>query len=136
MVIVLDLTVRDLVYFSVGIIINMTLHEEVRTAMLQLPVVNKMIDLLKDANLEDMDLAKVACKAIHNLQGMGQQNLLWSEEAVKKLDEFTIEFGEELDEIMVSAALNFSDNNLTFNRMWRQRKSLSRSKGYETYLIN
>ena len=71
MVIVLDLTVRDLVYFSVGIIINMTLHEEVRTAMLQLPVVNKMIDLLKDANLEDMDLAKVACKAIHNLQGMG-----------------------------------------------------------------
>ena len=52
-----------------------------------------------------MDLAKVAAKAIHNLQGVQNTNQFWSEEAVKKLDEFTQTFGEELDEIMVSRSL-------------------------------
>ena len=45
----------------------MSLYEEVRPAMLKLPVVDKLIEVLSDANLEDMDLAKVAAKAIHNL---------------------------------------------------------------------
>ena len=70
LVVVLDHTLRDLVFYSVGIIINMSLHDEVRPALLKLPVVDKLIDVLKDANLEDMDLAKVAAKAIHNLQGV------------------------------------------------------------------
>jgi len=102
LVIVLDHTLRDLVFYSVGIIINMSLHEEVRPALLKLPVVDKLIDVLRDANLEDMDLAKVAAKAIHNLQGVQNTNNFWSEDAVAKLDEFTRTFGEELDEIMVS----------------------------------
>ena len=102
LVVVLDHTVRDLVFYSVGIIINMSLHEEVRPALLKLPVVDKLIDVLRDANLEDMDLARVSAKAIHNLQGVQNTNQFWSEEAVKKLDEFTQTFGEELDEIMVS----------------------------------
>jgi len=104
LVIVLDHTLRDLVFYSVGIIINMSLHEEVRPALLKLPVVDKLIDVLRDANLEDMDLAKVAAKAIHNLQGVQNTNNFWSEDAVAKLDEFTRTFGEELDEIMVSIA--------------------------------
>ena len=102
LVVVLDHTIRDLVFYSVGIIINMSLHEEVRPALLKLPVVDKLIDVLRDANLEDMDLARVSAKAIHNLQGIQNTNEFWSEEAVKKLDEFTQTFGEELDEIMVS----------------------------------
>ena len=101
LVIVMDHTLRDLVFYSVGIIINMSLYEEVRPAMLKLPVVDKLIDVLRDANLEDMDLAKVACKAIHNLQGVREHvNKSWSEDAVKNVDEFTQTFGEELDEIM------------------------------------
>ena len=67
LVIVLDYNLRDLVFYSGGIIINMSLYEEVRPAMLKLPVVDKLIEVLSDANLEDMDLAKVAAKAIHNL---------------------------------------------------------------------
>jgi len=67
LVVVLDHTVRDLVFYSVGIIINMSLHEEVRPALLKHQVVDKLIDVLKDANLEDMDLARVSAKAIHNL---------------------------------------------------------------------
>ena len=78
LVIVLDHTLRDLVFYSVGIIINMSLHEEVRPALLKLPVVDKLIDVLRDANLEDMDLAKVAAKAIHNLQGVQNTNNFWS----------------------------------------------------------
>ena len=103
LVVVLDHTLRDLVFYSVGIIINMSLHEEVRPALLALPVVDKLIDVLRDANLEDMDLAKVAAKAIHNLQGVSNVNQFWSEQAVRKLDEFTLTFGEELDSIMVSS---------------------------------
>lgn len=100
LVVVLDHTIRDLVFYSVGIIINMSLHEQARPALLKLPVVDKLIDVLKDANLEDMDLARVAAKAINNLQGVQNTNQFWSEEAVTRLDEFTRTFGEELDEIM------------------------------------
>ena len=70
LILVLDHTLRDLVFYSVGIIINMSLHEKVRPALLEMKVVDKLIDVLKDANLEDMELAKVAAKAIHNLQGV------------------------------------------------------------------
>ena len=102
LILVLDHTLRDLVFYSVGIIINMSLHEKVRPALLEMKVVDKLIDVLKDANLEDMELAKVAAKAIHNLQGVSDINKFWSEEAVTKLDEFTLTLGEELDSIMVS----------------------------------
>lgn len=78
----------------------MSLHAASRPALLKINVVDKLIDVLKDANLEDMDLAKVAAKAIHNLQGVENTNQFWSEEAVKKLDEFTLTFGEELESIM------------------------------------
>lgn len=67
---VLDNNLRDLVFYSVGIIINMSLHEAVRPTLLEMDVLNKLIEVLKDANLEDMDLAKVAAKALHNLQGV------------------------------------------------------------------
>ena len=132
LVIVLDHTLRDLVFYSVGIIINMSLHQEVRPALLKLPVVDKLIDVLKDANLEDMDLAKVAAKAIHNLQGVANVNQFWSEQAVKKLDEFTLTFGEELDSIMVSNStklrLMMANSLFLMCRMWRPMRSLSKSR--------
>ena len=64
---VLDHTLRDLVFYSVGIIINMSLHPGVRPALLEMNVVDKLIDVLKDSNLEDMEMAKVSAKALHNL---------------------------------------------------------------------
>jgi hypothetical protein len=30
-------------------------------------IISRLIDVLKDANIEDMDLSKVASKALHNL---------------------------------------------------------------------
>lgn len=75
LVIVLDHTLRDLVFYSVGIIINMTLHEDCRKALLsQSNVISKLIDVLKDSNIEDMELAKVAAKALHN---MCSENNFW-----------------------------------------------------------
>lgn len=35
LMVVLDLTLRDLVYYTVGIIINITLHEKTREKLLQ-----------------------------------------------------------------------------------------------------
>lgn len=65
-------------------------------------VVTKLIDVLKDSNLEDMELAKVSAKALHNLQSTEMKNQFWSEKDVAQLDEVTLNLGEELDSVMVS----------------------------------
>ena len=66
--VVLDHTLRDLVFYSVGIIINITLHEDSRVKILEKEiVVPKLIEVLRDSNIEDIDLAKVAPKALHNM---------------------------------------------------------------------
>lgn len=65
---VLDHTLRDLVFYSVGIIINITLHEDSRISILEKNiVVPKLIEVLRDSNIEDIDLSKVAAKALHNM---------------------------------------------------------------------
>jgi hypothetical protein len=66
--IVLDHTLRDLVFYSVGIIINVTLHEDTRQKIVvKHNVIPKLIDVLRDSNIEDIDLSKVAAKALHNM---------------------------------------------------------------------
>ena len=53
--VILEHTIRDLVFYSIGIIINMSLHGECRPALLeQAPIVDKLIGVLSDANLEDI----------------------------------------------------------------------------------
>jgi hypothetical protein len=65
--IVLDLTLRDLVFYAIGIIINITLHSASRPKVLDKGVIVKLIDVLKDSNIEDLNLSKVAAKALHNM---------------------------------------------------------------------
>ena len=72
LIIVLDNTLRDLVFYSVGIIINISLHEKTREKLLeatlsQRSLIPKLIDVLKDSNIEDFDLSKVSAKALHNM---------------------------------------------------------------------
>lgn len=103
-VIVLDHTLRDLVFYAIGIIINITLHEASRPKILDKNVISKLIDVLRDANIEDMDLSKVAAKALHNISG---ESNYWNIETIKKLDEILTNLGEELDSIMVSQNMSF-----------------------------
>ena len=100
----LDHTLRDLVFYSVGIIINITLHEESRVKILEKDiVVPKLVDVLRDSNIEDIDLSKVAAKALHNMtQVKGKMNDYWSNESITKLDDVLQNLGDELDSIMVS----------------------------------
>lgn len=64
---------RDLVYFSMGIIVNISLYgkgDKTATKLLGLSdanILEKLVDVLKDSNLEDMEMARVAAKALHNL---------------------------------------------------------------------
>jgi hypothetical protein len=68
LLVVLDHTLRDLVFYSVGIIINITLHDSSRLKIFETEnVVSKLINVLRDSNIEDIDLSKVAAKALHNL---------------------------------------------------------------------
>jgi hypothetical protein len=68
-VVVLDHTLRELVFYTIGIIINVTMHEGPRKKLTQMQpaLIPKLIDVLRDANIEDMDLSKVSAKALHNL---------------------------------------------------------------------
>ena len=106
----LDHNLRDLVFYSVGIIINISLHgkgEKIATQLFSLNdcnILEKLVDVLRDANLEDMDLARVAAKALHNLQKVPDANKYWSESLVERLDELTQSLGDDLDGIMVSLA--------------------------------
>jgi len=93
---------RDLVFYAIGIIINITLHESSRLKVLDKNVIPKLIDVLKDSNIEDLDLSKVAAKALHNLS---KENNYWNLDYIKKLDEILTSLGEELDSIMVSNCL-------------------------------
>lgn len=69
LIVILDHTLRELVFYTIGIIINITMHESPRQQIvsLQPSMLSKLIDVLKDSNIEDMDLSKVAAKALHNL---------------------------------------------------------------------
>lgn len=66
-------------------------------------LIPKLIDVLRDANIEDLDLSKVSAKALHNLAICAKQEggCQWSNEHLKKIDEILSTLGEELDSIMV-----------------------------------
>ena len=71
-------------------------------------VVPKLIDVLKDSNIEDIDLSKVAAKALHNMTQVKAEvkpkiNDYWTNDSIKKLDGVLQNLGDELDSIMVSS---------------------------------
>lgn len=104
----MDHNLRDLVFYSVGIVINISLHgkgDKTATQLLGIQdsnVLEKLVEVLKDSNLEDMDLARVAAKALHNLQKIPDAHKYWNESLIEKLDELTRSLGDDLDGIMVS----------------------------------
>ena len=105
LVVILDHTLRELVFYTIGILINMTMHEVPRAklVLMQPSILPKLIDVLRDANIEDMDLSKVAAKALHNLavkDSKGDAANAWNNDYLKKLDEILSSLGEELDSIM------------------------------------
>jgi len=95
----LESTLRDLVFYSVGILINITLHAGSRARILERDVISKLIEVLKDSNIEDLDLSKVCAKAIHNVAG---ESNYWEPEMISKMDTILTDIGDELDSIMVS----------------------------------
>lgn len=102
--VVLDHTLRDLVFYSVGIIINITLHPKSRAKIVEKHnVIPKLVDVLRDSNIEDIDLSKVAAKALHN---MTKNSEYWSNQSISRLEQVLESLGDELDSIMVSLLIN------------------------------
>ena len=58
-------------FYAVGIIINITLHPSARPKVLEKQIIPKLVDVLKDSNIEDLDLSKVSGKALHNMTSEG-----------------------------------------------------------------
>jgi hypothetical protein len=132
--VVLDNTLRDLVYYSVGIIINVTLHAESRMNILESTtnIVPKLIGVLNDSNIEDIDMSLVVSKALHNLTQAKQEykahiNDYWSNDSIHKLEEVLENLGDELDQIMVSSTLLSSFfYNFSCCRTWHRQVSWSK----------
>ena len=70
-------------------------------------MVPKLIDVLRDSNIEDIDLSKVAAKALHNMTQVKPEikpklNDYWTNDSISRLEEVNKNLGDELDSIMVS----------------------------------
>ena len=111
-----------------GIIVNISLYgkgEKTASKLLGLQdanILEKLVDVLKDSNLEDMEMARVAAKALHNLQKVPNAGKYWSDSLVERLDELTKSLGDDLDGIMVSSIIIFN-----LSRRSLLKKSSSRS---------
>ena len=93
----LDSSLRDLVYYAIGIFINLSLHEDLRPEVVQKCTIQKLIEVLKDSNIEDFDLSKVSAKALLNLTMVPDS---WSQAHVAALNPILDDLGEEIDSIL------------------------------------
>ena len=71
----------------------------------------KLVDVLRDSNIEDIDLSKVAAKALHNMTSVKVDSKTsvsnyWNNDTIKKLEEVLESLGDELDSIMVSKTIS------------------------------
>ena len=65
------------------------------------------MDVLKDSNIEDIDLSKVAAKALHNMTSVKSDSkksvsTYWNNETIKKLE---LIYPENLDDLEKIVAL-------------------------------
>ena len=77
--------------------INLSLHPELRPLVIQKCPIPKLIEVLRDSNIEDLDLSKVSAKALLNLTGETES---WTLENVSQLNALLDNLGEELDDIL------------------------------------
>ena len=78
-----------------------------------------------------MDLARVAAKALHNLQKVPDAGKYWSESLVERLDELTRSLGDDLDGIMVSYINILKWKNIGSRNGGRARRDNSAEKSFE-----
>ena len=93
---VLETTNRDILFYNIGLIINIGLNPVGRKKVTKFWL-NRVILILKDSNIEDIDLSKVVWNA---LISFWEEKFLWSNADIQSTDDICSEIGEELDSIM------------------------------------
>ena len=93
---VLDNKTRDIIFYNIGLLINISLNTTGRKKVTKL-CLSKVILILKESNIEDMDLSKVVCNA---LISFCEEKFLWNNADIQVTDDICSEIGEELDSIM------------------------------------
>jgi hypothetical protein len=93
---VLDNNVRDLVFYNIGLLINIALNPVGRKKVTKM-CLKKLIEILKCSNIEDLDMSKVVWKAIVSFW---EEKFLWDNSDIQAVDDIWTEIGEELDMIM------------------------------------
>lgn len=101
----LDSKLRDLVFYNIGLLINIGLNPLGRKKITKM-CLSKLILTLKESNIEDMDMSKVLCKA---LISFCEEKFLWNNADIQAADDIWTEIGEELDSIMDVANENEKD---------------------------
>ena len=93
---VLETKTRDILFYNIGLLINISLNPVGRKKVTKLWL-NKVILVLKESNIEDIDLSKVVCNA---LVSFCEEKFLWNNADIQATDDIWSEIGEELDSIM------------------------------------
>lgn len=74
---------RDLVFYNIGLLINIALNPLGRKKITKM-CLSKLILTLKESNIEDMDLSKVLCKA---LISFCEEKFLWNNADIQAADD-------------------------------------------------
>jgi len=92
----IDSPVRDVKYFTIGTVINVSLDTNARV-LVGKHCLDKIINVMKYANIEDIEVSKLSCKAALNLT---KENGSWIDQNMEALENFLVDFGQECDNIL------------------------------------
>lgn len=92
-------SLSDLVYYDVGLIMNLSLSPKGRKLMTKL-CLPKLCEVLQDSEIENIELSKVVCKCITNFC---KEKQFWTNDLIEQVDETVSTIGEDLDSIVEMA---------------------------------
>lgn len=101
--VLIDHRSREVVYYSIGILINLTQDKKFKTSSACLDIFHSLVELLDECNIDDIDILSCSLKALTNII---YDNLKNNNEKLMRdfsnLDKILQKFGEECDIILTS----------------------------------
>lgn len=107
LIVLLDHRSREIVYYSIGILINLTQDKEFKESSCAISAFHKLVMLLEECQIDDVDIIGCALKALTNIIFENIKNT--TKDVIKsfsKLDQLLDRFGEECDLILLSDEIN------------------------------
>jgi hypothetical protein len=87
---------KDIVYFCIGIIMNLMLNEEVKASDLKKAVLKNLTQILFDSTMEDYEIISCALKCLANiLDNIKSEDV--ERDQIKSIEELVVNYGDQCD---------------------------------------